>query len=231
MHLLHACVWHMGFMTCLLPSCLHAVLLHAPGRGSRSFLLANMEACGVPEASVTLMAGNSLMLHADNFSAAGLPLFRMLSVDGSHTLQITLHDLMLASCLVRDGGLVVLDDFPNPTWIGVTEALAHFTNAQDRLVPFMHGARCVHGSGALLYRRGLGTVKARHRLSMPPPALPTFSMHCYAGYNKVWFTTASHVQLYSDFVAADSATFACTRLHESRRALAGHVVCYSGPFT
>lgn len=80
-----------------------------------------------------------MLLSARNFTAAKLPAFRMLSVDGGHTLEITLHDMMVASCLVRDGGLVVLDDFPNAVWLGVAEALMHWVHAQDRLVPIMHG--------------------------------------------------------------------------------------------
>jgi hypothetical protein len=32
-----------------------------------------------------------------------------------------------------------LDDHPESTWLGVGEALAHFTHAQDRLVPFLTG--------------------------------------------------------------------------------------------
>ncbi|KAF8059198.1 SYP22 [Scenedesmus sp. PABB004] len=113
--------------------------LDGSGRGSKSYLLHNLEAAGIPERSLTLLGGNSLTLRAANFTARGLPAFRLVSVDGGHTLEITLHDMMLASCLVRDGGLVVLDDFPNPVWVGVAEALMHFTHAQDRLVPFMHG--------------------------------------------------------------------------------------------
>lgn len=81
-----------------------------------------------------------MLLTASNFSLQGYPAFRMLSVDGGHTLEITLHDLMLASCVIQDGGLVILDDFPNPAWLGVAEALMHWVHAQDRLVPFMHGA-------------------------------------------------------------------------------------------
>lgn len=163
------------------------VLLPCAGAGSKIYLLRNLETCGIPENSITLAAGNSMHLSASNFTSRGWPAFRLLSVDGGHTLEVTLHDLMVASCLVRDGGLVVVDDFPNPTWIGVAEAMMHFSHAQDRLVPFLHG------------------------------------------YNKVWFATKSHVQQYKEFVASDPDVFICRQMHESRSAIAGHVLCYTGP--
>lgn len=47
---------------------------------------------------------------------------------------------------------------------------------------------------------------------------------------QVWFATASHVQHYRDLVASDPETFTCTDHHDSRRTVAGHVLCYTGPF-
>lgn len=84
-------------------------------------------------------------------------------------------------------GLVILDDFPMSTWMGVAEALAHFTNAQDRLVPFL------------------------------------------TGWNKVWLTTASHVDAYEDYVRSKPDVFACRNLHASKLAMGGRVTCYTGP--
>eukprot|EP00878_Enallax_costatus_P034461 GHUV01038210.1.p1 GENE.GHUV01038210.1~~GHUV01038210.1.p1 ORF type:complete len:169 (+),score=12.95 GHUV01038210.1:222-728(+) len=157
------------------------------GYGSKHALLRNLEACGIPKHSIRLAGGNSLHLTASNFTHWGLPAFRLLSVDGGHTLETTLHDLMIASCIVRDGGLVVLDDFPHPTWIGVGEAVMHFANAQGRLVPFMHG------------------------------------------YNKVWFATRSHMQQWREFIAQEPSIFTCKGVHKSRRTVAGHALCFTGP--
>jgi len=92
------------------------------GRGSKSYLLRNLEPVRHPR-DQHQPAGRQLHDAAPQASAPGLPAFRMLSVDGGHTMEVTLHDLMLANCLVRDDGLVVLDDFLSPTWVGVTEAL------------------------------------------------------------------------------------------------------------
>jgi hypothetical protein len=109
------------------------------GRGSTSSLLRNLENVGIPETSMTVIGGNSMYLTAENFTSRSLPAFRLLSVDGGHSLETTLHDMMLASCLLRDGGLMILDDVHHPTWQGVLEAMVHFSFAQQRLVPILLG--------------------------------------------------------------------------------------------
>lgn len=86
---------------------------------------------------IALFKGNSMLLQASNFLERNLPTFRFLSVDGGHTLELTLHDLQLASCLVMDGGIVVLDDFANTHWMGVFQAAIIISTAQGRLAPFM----------------------------------------------------------------------------------------------
>jgi hypothetical protein len=111
----------------------------AAGRGSTSILIRNLENVGIPETSMTLIGTNSMLLTAENFTARSLPAFRLLSVDGGHSLEVTLHDMMLASCLLRDGGLMILDDVHHQTWQGVLEAMVHFSFAQQRLVPILLG--------------------------------------------------------------------------------------------
>jgi phage tail protein X len=102
-------------------------------------LMSLMDATGIPRADVRLVSGNSLTLTASNFTSLGLPAWRMLSVDGGHSLETTLHDVSVAACTVRDGGIVIVDDWFNQEWTGVQEATYHAAHALARLVPFMHG--------------------------------------------------------------------------------------------
>lgn len=104
-------------------------------------LMALMDKVGIPRNDVNLVSGNSLTLTAANFTnAQKLPAWRMLSVDGGHSLETTLHDMNVAACTVRDGGIVIIDDWLNGEWTGVQEAAIHLANAMARLVPFMHGS-------------------------------------------------------------------------------------------
>jgi hypothetical protein len=40
---------------------------------------------------------------------------------------------MLASCVLEDGGVIIMDDFLNPAWLGVPEATILFLNQQDKV--------------------------------------------------------------------------------------------------
>jgi hypothetical protein len=150
-------------------------------------LLQNLKNVGIAESQVQRIAANSMHLTAGNLSAHGLPSFRMFSVDGGHSLETTLHDMNLASCLLRDGGIMVLDDVSNPAWQGVGEAMFHFAFANKRMVPLL------------------------------------------LGYNKAYFTTASHVEQYRKFIRGNPATFPCQPIHSSRAVMAGQGFCFTHP--
>jgi len=67
---------------------------------------------------------------------------RLFSVDGSHTVLHTLNDIRIAEGSVTDGGLVVVDDFLNPAWPGVPEAIFMYLREDDRptkLMPVGYG--------------------------------------------------------------------------------------------
>src|SRR5258708_20065236 len=51
---------------------------------------------------------------------------RLLSIDGGHTAECTLNDLRLAEHVVTDFGVVILDDYFNPSWPDVTTGAAQF---------------------------------------------------------------------------------------------------------
>lgn len=103
-------------------------------------LMSLLDKTGIPRDDVMLVSGNSLTLTAANFTVErNLPAWRMLSVDGGHSLETTLHDINVAACTVRDGGIVIVDDWFNQQWTGVQEAVIHAAHGIARLVPFMHG--------------------------------------------------------------------------------------------
>lgn len=87
--------------------------------------------------NITFLDMDSTTLTTSKLAHHHLPAFRMLSVDGGHTLEITLHDLNLAACAVADGGIVIMDDINNLQWAGVSLAANLFSVLQDNLVPFL----------------------------------------------------------------------------------------------
>ena len=67
--------------------------------------------------------------------------FRLFSVDGCHTLEHTLNDLITAADCLAPGGVIILDDTFQPHWPGVTEAVALFCRQFPRVRPFLY---CAH---------------------------------------------------------------------------------------
>lgn len=118
----------------------------------------------------------------------------------------------------------------------------HFSHAQDRLVPFMHGYNKVRRAARLLVgvnalpdcASWLASSMRDHHgtLSRNFADILLLVVCCRAPLDcaQVWFATASHVQHYRDLVAGDPETFTCKGHHDSRRTVAGHVLCYTGPF-
>jgi hypothetical protein len=64
---------------------------------------------------------------------------RWFSVDGGHTAQHTINDLMLANQVISDRGVVVLDDIMHYCWLGVIEGAIHYLRNYPTLVPFAIG--------------------------------------------------------------------------------------------
>ena len=62
---------------------------------------------------------------------------RLFSVDGGHTAQCTMNDLNLADGVLVDAGILVLDDYFNPSWPDVSTGAAQFLAQRNvRLRPF-----------------------------------------------------------------------------------------------
>lgn len=97
------------------------------GNGNKEFFMEGLKSYGLAESTLhTVFTGSSDELPFDWSSTSGFPPFRMFSVDGGHTAGLTFNDLEIAFCNLLRGGIVVLDDFPHPHWMGVTEGLFDF---------------------------------------------------------------------------------------------------------
>ncbi len=106
------------------------------GNGSREQLLHNLQVHGCDARRIELLAENSLRLTPARIVAGcgGRP--RLFSIDGGHTAEATRNDLLLAERSICDGGLVILDDYFNPPWPGVSEGTCtYMCNGDTRLLP------------------------------------------------------------------------------------------------
>lgn len=69
----------------------------------------------------------------------GYGTLRFISIDGGHTPEHTINDLKISNDLINNEGVVILDDFLNGQWLGVTEGVGRFLSDKPTLVPFAAG--------------------------------------------------------------------------------------------
>ncbi|HEV7578708.1 MAG TPA: class I SAM-dependent methyltransferase [Caldimonas sp.] len=106
------------------------------GKGSRDALMQNLRTHGCDLSRVELVAENSLRLTPERIISlcGGQP--RLFSIDGGHTAEATRNDLTLADRTACEGALVILDDYFNSSWPGVSEGTCIFMREdRQRLVP------------------------------------------------------------------------------------------------
>lgn len=83
---------------------------------------------------------NSLQIDTKELLEKANGPYRMFSVDGGHSTEVALHDLRLANEVLVDGGIIMLDDYFDPKFPGVSEAVCRFFllhSGQARVAPFL----------------------------------------------------------------------------------------------
>jgi hypothetical protein len=109
------------------------------GEGNRAAFEANMARFGGASDNVVVIEGNSLALSWQDLSRRVQPL-RLFSVDGGHTAECAYHDLGIAEDGLTEGGVIVLDDYFNAEFPGVSEGCVRFlVDRPGRLQPFAIG--------------------------------------------------------------------------------------------
>ena len=70
---------------------------------------------------------------------------RLFSIDGGHEAHIACHDLETVSGSLADGGVIILDDYFNEDWPGVSEGTNRFIhkNGNNKIIPFLIGGNKV----------------------------------------------------------------------------------------
>lgn len=107
------------------------------GRGDRERFLDNVRRHAGSDANLKIIAGSSLEVRPEQIRGL-VGDCRFFSVDGGHTEECTLSDLRLADASIGPDGVVVIDDYFNPSWPEVSVGVARYMTAGDPgLVPFL----------------------------------------------------------------------------------------------
>jgi hypothetical protein len=96
------------------------------GEGDRQVFEANLARHSSGPANVRIHSADSTTITADDLIAWAGGRYRLFSVDGGHSAEITQNDLALASQVLADDGVLILDDYFNARWPGVSEGTCRF---------------------------------------------------------------------------------------------------------
>jgi predicted O-methyltransferase YrrM len=97
---------------------------------------ANCRKHGVPdERRVTLKADSRTMLPEDVLKATGGKKLRLFHIDGEHSRHALSRDLKLATSVIGDGGIIVLDDMLHPGYPTLMVAVQEYLEANPDIVP------------------------------------------------------------------------------------------------
>ena len=139
-------VWEGRYLSLLsfLPATPHRVLaidplIHGGNREAQlTRLLGNIARYARRPDLVTLLEEDSKTVTAETIrTTLGAPC-QFVSADGDRTMEGAMHDLHLAEAITAPGGIVALDDIPNFSCPGVTEAIVrHALDASHTLAPFL----------------------------------------------------------------------------------------------
>ena len=69
---------------------------------------------------------SSIYLSKLLYKTMNLPSFRMYSIDGNHFEPFVLNDLKHVSCVLREGGIIAVDDYDTQSKPGIKSALRYF---------------------------------------------------------------------------------------------------------
>ena len=100
--------------------------LDKAGVGKKDVFLKNVAAHGVDADRVTCFQRDSLTLNTRDTQAMHEQFggFKFFSVDGCHEVLHTMHDARFAMSVTDPAGIITIDDYMNPNWPGVIEAVA-----------------------------------------------------------------------------------------------------------
>jgi hypothetical protein len=130
------------------------------GIGDAEKLLANLDRHAGDRSAVRIVRGDSTRLAPSDLSSGPEGRFRLFSVDGGHSAAVTCHDLELAEKTLAEGGVIIVDDYFNHGWPGVSEGVnRYFFKQQTRLEPILIGSNKV----LFAFDRSAAVYRARLR--------------------------------------------------------------------
>jgi Methyltransferase domain len=136
--------------------------LDQSGSGDRAKFLENLAAWGANPENCVVVERDSLSLRARDLDELHKAVgdLKFFGIDGCHEVEHTISDMHAAMSLVAHGGVIVLDDFLNPDFPGVHQAVAYlFINGRPGIAPFVIGQNKLYLTQVSHHSRYLNAAK------------------------------------------------------------------------
>jgi hypothetical protein len=162
--------------------------LDGSGRGSLSAFKDNVAKHALSPSRVRIFKVDSMDLRTPEWSSERLGRYDIFSIDGSHTALHTCGDLIFAEQHLATGGVCIVDDINNISFMGVAEGVSRYLGGGSaRLAPFGVGFNKLLLAPVGDQARYFSYLKAR-RLQLYPfrrskalPTQPDFMAMMYLG--------------------------------------------------
>lgn len=107
--------------------------LDGAGAGNLARFKENLSSHGIDVGSVKILQTDSLSLRSHDVGAltAEHGQYKFFSIDGCHEVAHTTHDIEFAMNATAPEGIIAIDDYNNPNWPGVQEAVAKMYLLRD----------------------------------------------------------------------------------------------------
>ena len=130
------------------------------GYGNYDYFLQKCKEFGISQSQIHIFRGSSAELDINFSEMEGISKFRIFSVDGGHTRQLTFNDLTIAASNLIEGGIIVLDDVTNLQWPGVIDGfLSWLVLFPEDFAPFFVGHNKVFLCHAAFHGRYYNFIK------------------------------------------------------------------------
>lgn len=111
------------------------------GKGDLEIFFKNVEKHAEDKQKLKILSEDSTQISSEEVNKSVGGELRLFSIDGGHTAGITRNDLRIASKSICEGGVIILDDYFNGLFPGVSEGANHFFMYDNyrKIVPFAIG--------------------------------------------------------------------------------------------
>lgn len=113
--------------------------LDRSGKGNKKIFLKNLKKYAKNTNKLKIIERDSTTVKLKDIFINKEGYFRLFSVDGGHTAELTLNDLSLSKEAICKGGIIILDDYFNENWPGVSVGTNIFMNKNSEIYPFAIG--------------------------------------------------------------------------------------------